>query len=1228
MGESMNRGMGMFAFLAILVAGSRLAVAPPPQQAIKPSTVREYVPAERKVADLSCPEFSDQQNAKDPHSRGEIAALVDRYLHGFPGTANAETEALPDGIRLLVATVPDPLHTHLNLSFDRAIEAVQQAAQDEGYAYDSSWLPWEGQATEYSSRADKMDEEKDTVSRERCPGLILFRKSIQPPAAQDYDGPYMQGLFLFLVAEKPTIGIDRIQWNNALDWVGQHSNQEMLRGALRVLGPTFSGSVPSVARALVDVGKQKHFNNVLLYTTIRSCSAYQWLNEDLQSDVPVRAADFNENDVIQIDRYFQYLQNRGHSVSEVAILSEDETAYGGLPDTHPSGNTSGADKQKSPSSTCDPGYPASNRPLHLYYPRDISALRSAYQEQSIFASTPDTSGAAHIVLQPQATTSTHHDTDTVATFSGPNSALTQEAQMYGIVDSLRAHGIRFVILRSTNTLDYLFLTRFLHRAYPGAFIVTMGPDMLFGREIDTTEFRGVAALTAFPLLPRGQDWTALTKPTPRHAHRVLGSATMEATYLAARFLITDPVTHRSEERPYIHPIPPGSDIADYGPPIWESDRQKDALDQPKPTKPSTWLSVIGRGGYWPLAVLTEPLPRTDSKQVLRSNLALVLARKESVTQDSGDHNTNLKFSLSPAWKLGCALAVLALALHFFACRRGYSYQNLSMFIQFTPLSGNRQLFLMGIAWAAMGSVLILMFLCTLRIGIGPYLQPKDVLWIVVLAFFGLLAFLGTAWDLGCRSYREPGSTRRHPRRAIIWIAFPTVLFAASIWAGLAIFDYFHPEGMPTAFRAVYLTSGVSPMVSLLLLLSGFYWWFWQTLSGLALLGEGRPILPKHVPVGLARISDDMAKNIESFAIPLPSARIGHGVFYLLPLALLALQACALWASSGLNCETLLHSLENTAFNVVLHTMLAIAFYVLVLECAQLSGTWLALKRLLLALNRTPLRRTFLALQGLSMYSLWNMSGTSSRARYSIFSHQLESLHHLRNVLDSLAASERDDERVRQAVHTACEQGRLFIEKRCAVADLAMINDEEGRVMREDFRRCTEKILDGLAAEWCRERGTLDLAERVDKASAATILPLSEDEPIRRAEEFTCLIYIGYLQNLLARMRTMVLSILGVFAAIAFSLAFYPYIPRPAIVVSLLSLLLVLGSVVASVYAGLARDETLCHITNTEPGALGLDYWLRLASFIGVPVMGLLAAQFPGTTDFVASWIEPSLNAVK
>jgi hypothetical protein len=78
----------------------------------------------------------------------------------------------------------------------------------------------------------------------------------------------------------------------------------------------------------------------------------------------------------------------------------------------------------------------------------------------------------------------------------------------------------------------------------------------------------------------------------------------------------------------------------------------------------------------------------------------------------------------------------------------------------------------------------------------------------------------------------------------------------------------------------------------------------------------------------------------------------------------------------------------------------------------------------------------------------------------------------------------------------------------------------------------------------------------------------------------------------------------------------------------LVLLLVLGSVVALVYAGLARDATLSHITNTVPGQLGLGFWVRFASFIGVPVIGLLVAQFPAITEFVTSWVRPSLNAVQ
>jgi hypothetical protein len=1222
----MKRGMGGLALLAVLASAAHWMVSPSASRLdTASSSAAEHfpqLPGHVESLETTCSEFSEQPAPNKPGSKGELAALVDQYLDRTTGQPKPDSGVLPANIQFIVATLPDPLHTHLNLQFDRTIDSIQQAAQDEKYTYDSSWLPWKDQAAEYSRRADQDAEEESTARREQCPGLMLFRRSIQPNRGQRYDDEYTKGLFVLLVAEKPTTGINLVQWNNALDWIVQHADRKSSDWTLRVLAPTFSGSIPSLTRALVDLGRQKSpFTSVLVYTgTVRSCSAYLWLNDELSTSntLPVRTADFEQNDAIQIDRYFEYLFQRGHLPSEVAVLSEDETAYGGLPDSqsddHASNDGADRDRVSGAASSCEPGYRPESRPLHLYYPRDISAVRSAYQEQSIFGpATAESSGTAHVVLQPQAKVSSHNDTDTVPNFSGVNSALAQEAQLYGIVDSLRMHGIRFVILRSTSTLDYIFLTRFLHHAYPDAFIVTMGPDMLFTREIDSTEFRGVAALTAFPLLPRGQDWTLEGKDALRHAHRVFGSNSMEGAYLATRFLISDPGVVPNEQRPYDHR--PKTGIPDYKTPFWD----KTPTD---PLQPPTWLSVVGRNGYWPLAILTEPFQQTqtDTKTTLHSNLALVVAPEENET-DKASRITQSKFSLLAPWKLCCALALLAIGLHFFACRFGWKHEDLGIFVQFTPLAGRRQLFVISVGWAAIGSLLVLMFRCSEPL--AQFLEPRDLVWIWFLwaaAWFGVLA---SALDVGLRSYNEPCSTHRSLPRAIAWITFPWLLLGAAFWAASRIFD-----AIPTVYRAIHITSGVSPMISLLVMLSGVYWWSWQTLSGLALLGEGRPILPR-LPLALNRISNQMAGTIEAFALPLPSIRKGRGVFYLFPMALIALVVFALLRPSVGNFDSMLHSLENKPFSLTLHAMLGIAVFLLILESTQLLTTWLALKRLLLALNRTPLRRTFAALQGLSMHSLWSMSGTSSRARYTIFSHQMESLFHLGNVLQSLDSPHCKEKTLRAVVIDGCKQGRAFVEERAQRADMAMINDQGGRRARVVFCDCAMHILnDLLLPEWLGETCSLDLAEKGSREESNEALPLSAKLPVRRAEEFVCLIYVGYLQNLLARMRTMILSLLGVYAALAFSFALYPYTPRPTIALALLLLLVVVGSLVSMVYAGLDRDATLSHITNTEPGTLKLDFWLRLLSFIGVPVMGLLVAQFPEITDFVVSWVQPSLSAVK
>jgi hypothetical protein len=1271
----MKRGLGFISLLGALFAGAHLTSGPRLESGrsagptlLAASLQESGAPGETCEA-FASPSggFSPGASAQNSADKGEITAIVQRFL-GRQVAGQLPPEVLPGDLRIAIATVPDPVHTHLSLQFDRTLEAIQQAAQDQGYTYDSSWLPWTMSGAEYSSYSDVNTEARETVARERCPGIILFRRNMftslprncrseQAGSPARSEDPYGCGMVVLVVAEEPTAGLNILEWNNALGWIEQYGKKDRTDKALRILGPVFSGSIPSFVRALHDVDSSStSFTSILLYSgRIRGCASWRWLKLMLSKQaqpafkLPLRSADFEENDARQIDHFYRYLEDRGHSISEVAILSEDETAYGGLPDAGPHGPAAGTPTKTQLPSPCvtreadtetkTDTNKLDDRPVHLYYPRDISAIRSAYQEQSIFTSDsgPNSASTPHTVLRPEPGQSPARHTDTIEPLSGQNLALTEEAQLYGIVSMCKTHGIRYIVLRSTNDLDYLFLARFFHRAYPTAYLVTTGTDMLFGREIDSTEFRGVLALSNYPLMPRGQDWTLQTNNVPQHAHRVFGSYTMEGTYLATRFLIQDepPSQGQDELQPYTHLGQ--KDLPDYAPPFWDS-TVKDGT-------PSIWLAVVGRGGYWPLALLDQPSHYAPPE--IFSNLAIISGTNRSGTNRHEPSKSNpWRFALSAPWRFGCLLTLVAVAIHLFAVWRGFEHQDLGVFVQFTPLRGSRGQILMALGGGIICSIPCLMLFAACRM--ITWLGWWDCVWTGLMGGAATVACLGSM--LAIRMWRKKGAEAQAaveaspggigdgtPGGTRHWVYPVCLLMILALVAALCvwmwkIFDYgqSHPDGVAIAYRSVNLGSGVSPVVSLLLLLLGLYWWFWQTLCGLTLLGDGRPVLPAKdkLPLGLARVSDEMACNIEDVAIPFPNS-IGSVWLYLVPLFVIFLQIAMMQRDWSQKFDLVLHSLENTPFNWLLHLLFWTSLYLLSLECVQLLMTWFSLKRLLVALNRLPLRRTFAALQGLSMRSLWSLSGTSSRARYNVFSHQLESLLHLSNVLDSFESRTFGTQALRKELDDALDQGFGFVKSRCEKLDVAMLNDAEAYQIRKWLSRATEKIIHSLFKDsWSAERTSLDLNEAAEEGKPEERLPLSEDGAVRLAEEFVCMIYVGYLQNMLARMRTMVLSIAGIFAAIALSVAFYPYTPRPTIALALMLLLLGIGGVVSHVCAGLDRDNTLSHITNTEPGSLGGQFWLRILGFLGVPALGLLVAQFPEITDLVSSWVQPSLNAMK
>lgn len=124
-----------------------------------------------------------------------------------------------------------------------------------------------------------------------------------------------------------------------------------------------------------------------------------------------------------------------------------------------------------------------------------------------------------------------------------------------------------------------------------------------------------------------------------------------------------------------------------------------------------------------------------------------------------------------------------------------------------------------------------------------------------------------------------------------------------------------------------------------------------------------------------------------------------------------------------------------------------------------------------------------------------------------------------------------------------------------------------------------------------------------------------------------LVSVSFLLVVLARMRTLIVAISGMYILILLALTLYPFEPRPAIQTYLVVLLVFIVAVVGLVFAQIHRDATLSHITDTKPGELGGDFWLRMASFIALPLLTFFASQFPEIGRFFYSWLEPALQAL-
>jgi hypothetical protein len=1128
------------------------------------------------------------------------------------------------------------------------MEAIQQAAQDSGYVYDSSVLPWETEEHSFALLRDADDAERRKKAKEEQPGALFFHKqpTERAESALSMSDPYLDGLVVFVVGEEPTSGVHKKQFTNSVQWI------KALQPAkpTKILGPTFSGSLVSLKQLLSDGELAKDLKSpVSVYSGgVTSETMVNWftgLSSQHIFNEQVKFRSFQESDKVMIDRYRSYLCRLGVPASRLAIISEDETAFGGYSD-----EDCGEDPHTHAAPTC------------LYYPRDISSLRDAYQKQSIFNTglNGQGNGTARRSLSTDIADPEQKDHDTIRSYSGNQSALSQEAVLQQIVSFLRAHESQYLVLRSSNPLDQLFLSHFFSIAYPEGRIVIQGADLLMRRETGAAALSGIMTLTTYPLLPWENHWTHPYPPDQRgglHAHKVFSEDIAEGTYIATRFLVSDNVSLREQpddkHSKYFLPET-GLLVRDYAPPFWLSPSL--SVWQCPPWRPATWLSVLGRQGFWPVAAFSGAAGRAETECSCGRNTDVAVAvgqGETSVWSELGLGPPTLDSTLwAPEYhkwpgmpismKVGILTAWALMFFHLYCCCCPSLTLRPAYRAYFVRMPGNSH-----IALVVFGSVMVCFFAILLGWGYGAmsltgepvcgaswYRVFLPATWLICG-----LAVYANAWVESAEGRKESAEGRKWGLKDTGWPLLS--YFGGTIFLFLLI-KYFLDAGLtpdnriPTYWRAMALTSGVSPLIPFLALAAGLYCWFWYSVQGLALFGDDRPRLPRlddlkiYPDVKTDRLSmysrERVADPIELLSDPLSKEFCFSALILMVPFA-----GAFLFLAGNVPLRTLGSQKGSGLFC----WGLCICAVLMLTSAWQLLRVWLRLRQLLVFLDRAPFRRTIRALKGYSWGRVWRMSANVLDARYRLLSRQIENLTHLSNSCLGLAAGTRGSVWLVRIADV--------LSARVALSGWYGMHWDDGRIRDLKELGAFQKAIASAAGDvfantlvdaWRVEKESLilgqlttdgkpDAKEDKDAAEALTV-PLT----VRNAEELVALTYLGFVQNVLGRMRTLVMAIVCLFVATSISLAAYPFDPRPLASRAMLFLFLVLGAVIVVVYAQMHRDTTLSNVTDTTPGELGTEFWVKLIGFGVGPVLGLLATAFPELTGALLSWVQPGLDSMK
>ncbi|MBV8631654.1 MAG: hypothetical protein JOZ83_12060 [Silvibacterium sp.] len=1199
------------------------------------------------------------------------------------GLSYADQSPLTASAEAMIALVPDPLHTHLALRFDRTVDVIQQALQDRtsetdsGWVYTSQWLPWD--PVPYQASQDPIERTNIhafDADRECAPGFLLFRRNRFQPRAEDD-----KFLVVFLVGESPTSGIlHHNQFVNAVRGWRALEGREAPGSTLRIVGPSFSGSLPTLDALLQSqlcatgaADRSACFERAQVVSGTVATSRSIILDH---GNFPgLKAANFlsmsESSDAVQtmLANYFRSAQHL--APSEIAFVSEDETSFGNLL-----------------SSIQKPGIqetPA--RPVLFHYPREISQLRNAYEKNSIFSRQ---SGQQNNAAQAQqeltlSLEDRHEEEDSVPSFSSSQNPVSEESVLSEMTRAMDRQRVRIAVISGTDILDVIFVARYLTRTLPNLHVVLLNTDLLFERSPDVSYFRGMLLANTYPLIPDNMQWTgrflrmtnkSTEQPSPFGVvlpDRIFSSFETAGVYNAVRLLELAPFENDAD---IVH--------LQSGQPLWLAEYSDPFRGG---NRPPLWLSAVGRGGFWPVALLdrysSETRNKSDDKRLkdTQTNSCGTNAIPPAPAGSSNQPPTSLveicagnewhsayqesiPVRMFDAW-LPTEFTIAGISIHRLEATqllpaRLAAICLLALFILFGLIlcgfAGVERWpqYRFGIrgtnserrAWIVLLIILAYSWIARLLIldlpGKRFYRDPLNC----GLLFLELVLLLFAVWLI---------TAGLSERRRCFWA---TLLIALSIF-GQVLFRWVKPPDFAASlfylYRSQHLFSGVSPVLPIIFLCIAVICLVSRHIHSLLIFSPRlKPRMPCYQnqcsPLILhfvtaqnvidmlracyspwrmltskliqifrseRRLAGDTGGGLRRINTPAAKAALLLGIPLVFTLLMLVLSGYLLFPRG-------FETFETRAYSILLSTFVFVAVVIMLIEIAWVILMWVCLHKGLLApLERTTLRACFSRVSGFSWRRMWFSIDPSPDARFKPLSRAYESMRRMEG--DPFCPDE-----VKRCIAYVRGKHESYTQSMASRKSTPDQRLTAFSTFQRSLSRCATLVIEKILSDHSRQKDPLATSLDVPANQIEKVLENSAkaDSLEANAEEFVGLIYIYAIQQVLLDIRSHILAFTFSYFFVLMALNSYPVAPRHSIMVLLVGLFVAFVIVVVTVFAQMHRDAILSRTTSTEPGKLDLGFYEKLISVLGVPLIGLLASEFPEISNFLFSWLEPSLQTLK